>query len=65
MPNLICPYCGDEKTADDLLGCCGESSAHFVEACSHEGFVIKGTCENCGEIGLESDSETFSREAPR
>ncbi len=63
MPNLQCPYCGDEKTGEEL-GCCGESRAHFVEACDHDGFVIKGTCENCGEIGLESDADTFRREAP-
>lgn len=28
---LICPYCLDEKTGDEI-GCCGESRAHFVSA---------------------------------
>ena len=27
---LICPYCMDEKTGDEL-GCCGESCDHFIE----------------------------------
>ena len=28
---LVCPYCMTEP-ADDALGCCGESSAHFAYA---------------------------------
>lgn len=30
MKKLICPYCGDEKSGDEI-GCCGESRAHFEE----------------------------------
>ena len=29
---IVCPYCMN-KVNDDTLGCCGESSAHFIEAC--------------------------------
>lgn len=25
---LVCPYCGDEKSGDEL-SCCGESNQHF------------------------------------
>jgi hypothetical protein len=28
---LVCPYCGDERSQDDM-GCCGESSAHYETA---------------------------------
>jgi len=33
--------------------------------CDHEGHVVKGVCEKCGERGLESDAEIYEREAPR
>jgi hypothetical protein len=32
---LICPYCGDRKSENEL-GCCGESSAHFEEIETYE-----------------------------
>lgn len=43
-----CPYCGDEKPGGpdgDYHGCCGESSAHWVqvpkvEQCGHEYDVL-------------------------
>ena len=38
---LICPYCRDEKTMDDL-SCCGESCMHFIEV-----------CDDCGEEDCE------------
>ena len=31
-----CPYCGTLKDAEMSLGCCGESSCHFVEFYSVE-----------------------------
>lgn len=33
--------------------------------CDHEGWVLYGRCERCGERGLESDYEIYSQEAPR
>lgn len=33
-------------------------------ACDHEGRVLKGVCERCGEDDLESDFEIYRNEAP-
>lgn len=35
------------------------------EECNHEGYVMGDECENCGEIGLESDESIYNKEAPR
>ena len=35
------------------------------EECDHEGWVVYGTCEKCGEEDLESDAETYEKENPR
>lgn len=33
--SLVCPYCLNDKKEDEK-GCCGESSAHFVEMTDDE-----------------------------
>lgn len=44
MKLLFCPYCGDGPKAPEDAGCCGESSAHFVEKDISE--TLKGESEN-------------------
>lgn len=77
MKTWICPVCErqNEKTTEICnlrIGGCGyeipktEVDKMFSEEpCDHEGFVVKGYCEQCGEEGLESDAEIFEKEAPR
>lgn len=52
-----CILCGKVLTAD--MGLNHDCS------CNHEGHVLKGRCERCGEEGLESDAETYAKENPR
>jgi predicted nucleic acid-binding Zn ribbon protein len=52
-----CPYCGDEKGSPegDYRGCCGESSAHYVEEeCGHEYEVFY---KSIGEAERDEPSE--------
>lgn len=61
-----CEGCGEwlefRQTArgpvtDDICSC--------ETDCNHEGLVVKGECERCGETGLETDGEIYERENPR
>jgi len=48
---LICTYCGEEKTMDDL-SCCGESCMHFIDVCDdceEEYCVCLKECPDCGK----------------
>lgn len=51
-----------EQDAD--CGAC-EGTGEIEVECDHDGWVVKGECERCGERGLESDAEVYEREAPR
>lgn len=42
---LVCPYCMNQVSFD-RLGCCGESSAHFVKAYELE----DGDCYLCDDV---------------
>jgi hypothetical protein len=47
MKQWICPYCTNEVGgAEQYEGCCGESSAHFVEV---------DICPNCDEVYFEEE----------
>jgi hypothetical protein len=51
MKQWICPYCTNEVGgAEQYEGCCGESSAHFVEV---------DICPNCDEVYFEEDEMDF------
>lgn len=54
-----CVLCDQELTAS-------EAKSHKCEEkeCDHEGHVVRGRCEKCGER-YESDYETFEKENPR
>lgn len=59
----------DQIIAGEECEWCGELNGEHAKdcealGCDHEGHVVKGRCEKCGEA-YESDKETYSKENPR
>lgn len=67
--SYFCERCGDCLHCYGDLQCYDGADHQYPagteEDCDHEGHVVKGECEKCGERGLESDAEIYEKEAPR
>lgn len=63
----ICDIAAKGFTASMKRGLCSGPACIVAqeEDCDHEGHVVKGECEKCGERGLESDAEIYDKENPR